>query len=426
MKISSNIIGKPISKRKGVTITCHTNEFLKIDVNALFLLKTGVTSIYFHFCVHFTLHFFLYSAMKLTIFFVLSVVFYYLNFVDLTSCSDCKKPLMVMRINKMNIFNSYGKLRIIPNYQYLTNLNTTDLIVLNIQLIVIGLILVTILWYLFLHTCADVKYIRFDVNLDIYKKKSTSSLYSHYFTSYFICSMIGILLITHINRDLRIPLIIQMTSSFPDILSSHFLSKLYVYNKTISTGIFNVIPMYIFFSSCNLYSHILSILVFQIWSARIIHSSYWLQLILIIMSNDVELNPGPYFQNSFLSFMSWNLNSLTKNNFERVRLLEAHNSIFKYDIISVNETNLNNAVEIPEPLMNDDYTFISANNSSNKKRGGVGIFYKNSLPVVIRNDLSFGEAIVIELRFGRKKNIFYSIVSKPIIFTKYHRVSTFC
>ena len=32
----------------------------------------------------------------------------------------------------------------------------------------------------------------------------------------------------------------------------------------------------------------------------------------------------------------------------------------------------------------------------------MGLFYKNYLPVIIRNDLSFDESIVVELKFGRK------------------------
>ena len=43
------------------------------------------------------------------------------------------------------------------------------------------------------------------------------------------------------------------------------------------------------------------------------------------------------------------------------------------------------------------------------KHGGVGLFYKNSLPVNIRRDLSFNESIVVELKFGRK-NIFFTVL----------------
>ena len=86
--------------------------------------------------------------------------------------------------------------------------------------------------------------------------------------------------------------------------------------------------------------------------------------------------------------MSWNLNSLAKDNFQRIRLIEAHNALFNYDLISICETSLNDSVELPENLIND-YTFVPANNPANVRHGGVGIFYKNSLPVIVRNDLSF-------------------------------------
>ena len=104
----------------------------------------------------------------------------------------------------------------------------------------------------------------------------------------------------------------------------------------------------------------------------------------------------------------WNLNSLAKENFERVQLIEAHNSIFNYDFISICETSLNDSVELPETLL-DEYIFVPANNSANTRHGGVGLFYKTSLPVIVRNDLSFNESIVVESNFG-KKNIFFTVL----------------
>ena len=130
------------------------------------------------------------------------------------------------------------------------------------------------------------------------------------------------------------------------------------------------------------------------------------------MSNDVHLNPGPHFQNNFFNFMSWNLYSLAKDNFQRVSLIEAHNSCFNYDLISICETSLNDSVELPEPLLNE-YTFVLANNPGSTRHGGVGLFYKNSLSVVVRNDLSFDESIVVELKFGRKKIYFTVLYRSP-------------
>ena len=110
--------------------------------------------------------------------------------------------------------------------------------------------------------------------------------------------------------------------------------------------------------------------------------------------------------------MSWNLDSLAKDNFQRVSLIEAHISLFNYDLISICETCLNNSVELPETLL-EEYTFVPVNNSANTRRGGVGLFYKNSLPVVIRNDLSFAESIVVEMKFGRKFFFFTVLYRSP-------------
>ena len=92
------------------------------------------------------------------------------------------------------------------------------------------------------------------------------------------------------------------------------------------------------------------------------------------------MNPGPAgYQNNYFNFCSWNLNSLAKDDFSRVQLLEAHNSLFNYDIIALCETSLNdNSGVVPEL---EGYTFIPANHPDNVTHGGVGLFHNNSLPV---------------------------------------------
>ena len=127
----------------------------------------------------------------------------------------------------------------------------------------------------------------------------------------------------------------------------------------------------------------------------------WLTFIRIILSNDVEPNPGEFVYNIF-TFCNWNLNSLAKDDFYRVKLLEVHNSFHNYDFISICETSLDDTVELPDVML-ENYNFVSCNNPSNTRRGGVGLFYKNDLPIKIRNDLSFDESIAAEVVFGRKK-----------------------
>ena len=119
------------------------------------------------------------------------------------------------------------------------------------------------------------------------------------------------------------------------------------------------------------------------------------------------MNPCPQFQNNFFNFMSWNVNSLAKDNFPHVRLLGARNSIFNYDLVSICETNLNDTVELPETLLND-YTFVPADNPAKFRHGGVG-----TLPVIVRDDLSFEESIAVELKFGRKKIFFIVLYRTP-------------
>ena len=155
---------------------------------------------------------------------------------------------------------------------------------------------------------------------------------------------------------------------------------------------------------------LIKVMLFSCLSLCFCHlSRSWLIFISIILSNDVETNPGD-FVNSFFTFCNWNLNSLAKDDFYRVKLLEAHNSIFNYDIISICETSLNDTVDLPD-IMLENYSFVSCNNPCNTRRGGVGLFYKNDLPIKIRNDLSFDESIVVELVFGREK-IFFTVLYK--------------
>ena len=118
------------------------------------------------------------------------------------------------------------------------------------------------------------------------------------------------------------------------------------------------------------------------------------------------------FSGGFLSFCNWNLNTLSKNDFYRISLLEAHNTNFNYDIISLCETSLNDTIEVPENIL-PGYKFHSCDHPDGNRSGGVGIFYKETLPLRIRSDLSFDECIVSELIFGRKKIFFTVLYRNP-------------
>ena len=50
----------------------------------------------------------------------------------------------------------------------------------------------------------------------------------------------------------------------------------------------------------------------------------WVTFLRKVLSDDIETNPGD-IKNGFFNFCTWNLNSLAKDNFNRVRLLVADN-----------------------------------------------------------------------------------------------------
>ena len=60
----------------------------------------------------------------------------------------------------------------------------------------------------------------------------------------------------------------------------------------------------------------------------------WLYVLLITLSGDVELNPGPKRNDAqTLSIYHWNLNSICAHNFAKLSLLRAYVSVHKFDII---------------------------------------------------------------------------------------------
>ena len=72
----------------------------------------------------------------------------------------------------------------------------------------------------------------------------------------------------------------------------------------------------------------------------------WLYILLITLSGDVELNPGPK-RNAVQTFSicHWNLNSICAHNFAKLSLLRAYVSVHKFDIIFLSETYLDSSID---------------------------------------------------------------------------------
>ena len=135
----------------------------------------------------------------------------------------------------------------------------------------------------------------------------------------------------------------------------------------------------------------------------------WLVFSTIMLSGDVETNPGP----ETLDFCCWNLNSISAHDFLRVSLIEAYNSVYNYDLIGIVETHLDSNVE-EERLALNGYSFIKDNHAQNVKRDGVGLYNRDSLASKRRSDLvTLPECIVYEIQLNRKKYFFTVIYRSP-------------
>ena len=100
---------------------------------------------------------------------------------------------------------------------------------------------------------------------------------------------------------------------------------------------------------------------------------------------EIEENPGPkpYICGS-LSISYWNLNSISAHNFIKLSLLRAYISINKTDIICLSETYLDSSIPSDDDNLElPGYNLVRADNPTNTKRGGVCIYYHNSLPLKV-------------------------------------------
>ena len=120
---------------------------------------------------------------------------------------------------------------------------------------------------------------------------------------------------------------------------------------------------------------------------------------------DIEINPGPRKLkiNSF-SICHWSFKGLAAHNFSKLTQLIAYNSIYKHDFICLSETYLDSS--IPDNLIDiEGYKLIRADHPDNIKRGGVCIYYKESLPVQIINQYYLKERLLLEMSYKNKKVI---------------------
>ena len=84
-------------------------------------------------------------------------------------------------------------------------------------------------------------------------------------------------------------------------------------------------------------------------------------------------------------------------------LLRAYISINKIDIICLSETYLDSSIPSDDDNLElPGYNLVRADNPTNTKRGGVCIYYHNSLPLKVIDIQFLNECINFEIKIGGK------------------------
>ena len=142
---------------------------------------------------------------------------------------------------------------------------------------------------------------------------------------------------------------------------------------------------------------------------------FWLDEIVLKLSDDIEENrgPKPSFNQSF-SICHWNLNSISAHNYIKLSLLRAYISTHKFDVICISETHLDSdKSDDDDNLKIASYNLMRADHPSNTKQGGVCIYYKHSLAFKLLNIHYLKEYMNFEISSGGKICNFISLYHSP-------------
>ena len=136
---------------------------------------------------------------------------------------------------------------------------------------------------------------------------------------------------------------------------------------------------------------------------------------MILLSGDVEINPGPRHNSGELfSICHWNLNTVSAYNYTKLSSLKAFIAVDKFDIICLSETCLDSSVAPDdENLEISGYSLVRSDHPSNNTPGGGCVYYKNFLPLRVLDIQYLQECINFELKIGKKLCNFVALYRSP-------------
>ena len=141
--------------------------------------------------------------------------------------------------------------------------------------------------------------------------------------------------------------------------------------------------------------------------------------ILLLLHGDVETNPGPNKKYKPFTCCHWNVNSLTTRNMVILPSIAAYNTIHKYDFICISETYLDSSVRTDDrDILINGYNIIHADHPSNNKKGGVCIYYQESLAVQLVKTNYLSKCLLCKVSINNKKGYvmlwFFSVIHEQV------------
>ena len=139
---------------------------------------------------------------------------------------------------------------------------------------------------------------------------------------------------------------------------------------------------------------------------------------LLLKCGDIETEPGPQFRNNNLKICYWNMGGLPTDNYIKKTNLEAFLSNNKFDIVMIGETHLKHDIN-DNDMQIEGYTLNRCDHPENVALGGVCVYYKSNLPIILKPELTFlNECIVMELKVGNKRCFITCLYRSPANNTK--------
>ena len=94
--------------------------------------------------------------------------------------------------------------------------------------------------------------------------------------------------------------------------------------------------------------------------------------------------------------------------------MEAYNAVHKFDIICLSEIFLNSSLQNDDDsLVLNGYKLIRDDNPSDLNRGGVCIYFKESLPIKVLNVTNLHECLVCKLSSNGRRSYIVSLYRSP-------------